>query len=186
MNVIKIIKKHGLMVLFFILLIGFVYFKTWWGVGGLFLFITALQIIRTIAFFKSFPVIKNMMLKSVKSWEKVQLGYDLDDPYWEGKIRPTRLQKLRGINPNMTKQENLIRRDNNKQLQKSLGFKEKYLNIFDYATGSKAIFLVLSITAAIVMLKAGINIILVFVIIILAGILKKRIDSKLLAKNRKV
>jgi hypothetical protein len=44
-------------------------------------------------------------------WEREQLGYDLDDPYWIGKKRPTILQKLRGINPNWTKEENVAWRE---------------------------------------------------------------------------
>ena len=174
----EVVKKHGLTALFIVLLVLFVYYRTWWGVGGLLLFITILQIARLVVFFKSIPWIKDIMLDSIKKWERVQLGYDLDDPYWDNHKRPTLMQKLFGINPNHSKEENRARKETNKEIVKTLSFKEKYFHMFDYKTGSKGIYLLVSITLAIILLRNGVNILLVFGIIFILGSVKKLIDKK--------
>lgn len=177
----EIIKKHGLSALFVVLLVLFVYFKTWWGVGGLITFISILQIVRVVVFFKSMPWIKNLMLIQIKKWESAQLGYDLDDPYWDNHTRPSLLQKLRGVNPNQDIKENKRRKQINKDIVKSMSVKDKYFSMFDYHLASKGIFLVVSISLAILLISLGINILLVFALILLLGWVKKKIDSKFLA-----
>jgi len=182
MNIKILIKKHWATALFVILLVIFVYYKTWWGVGGLILFITVLQIARLVFFFKSMPWLKNLMLDHIKKWEAAQLGHDLDSEYWDGKQRPTRLQKFRGIDPNISMEENKRRKEINKEIVKQLSVKQKYFSMFDYKTGSKAIYLFVAITLAIYLLKIGWNLLIVFGLIFALGFLKKRIDSKLLSK----
>lgn len=175
----KLIKKHGFTAIFLILLFVFVYYRTWWGVGGMFLIITAFQIMRLVVFFRSMPWLKELMLTHMKKWEAAQLGYDLDDDYWNGKKRPTVWQKLRGINPNDSNLDNDKRKQINKEITKQMSFKQKHLSIFDYNTGSKAIYLMVSITLAIMLIKLGLNLFFVIVIILVLGQLKKLIDKKL-------
>jgi len=95
-------------IIILLLIISLAFSEKWLGMWSFLIFYLGFIIYRL---WKVFSHIKpfssaGMVADSVRLWESEQLGHNLDSDYWKDKKRPNLWHKIKGINPNWTKEEN--------------------------------------------------------------------------------
>lgn len=92
--------------------------KDWFGFWGLIAVFIGLLSYRLFHLFRRWKSLKDLMVTQLKTFEKGQLGRDLDDPYWETHKKPSWKELMTGKYVPKDKKgviiENETRKDNSK------------------------------------------------------------------------
>jgi hypothetical protein len=126
LKIFELVKKNvDIVILLFVIILAVS--QRWIGVWSMLIFYFAFIGYRIYKVWKIMKPFTNdgVVADFGRMWETEQLGYDLDNPYWEGKKRPTILQKIKGINPNMTEEENRLRHLDNAKIKEKWKQKKK-------------------------------------------------------------